>query len=228
MSPRTILTVVFIIIATMLTLEGRPALGGPETLNGELNIPSRVPVVGSKDNATTVRVDGVFRVNEKSGLDALAPASATLSVSKGEWEAALSVTYFSDVQEGDIYDFYVTIEVPSDAKEGDSSSYTVTLTLEDFRGSTQTGATFVVNIEKVLGEDNDDGDGFLGGSSGGSISLIWPLFILGLIVLTVIIIIWAKRNFELVREVGTKKVFIREKDSGRIIGRRRGRPPGGQ
>jgi len=55
---------------------------------------------------------------------------------------------------------------------------------------------------------------------------LWPIFIVIIVIGLVIAGIWAKKNLEFVREEdGSRRVMLREKDTGHIFGRKKQPPP---
>ncbi|RLF67710.1 MAG: hypothetical protein DRN57_05380 [Thermoplasmata archaeon] len=203
------------------------AMGGVQNIDGEIQINSEWPVIPLEEEETVLLIEGSFMVTEKSGLDIPFTVTATLSLSEGRWEASLRQTEYQNVNEGEVWPFAIDMVIPQDAQVGESSSYTVTLTLKDQISETSTQASFVV---RLISSDTGSGGGNSGTVPGNVTSSdgtsrafpIWPLFVLGLVFIGVAAGVWAYRNLEVVREVdGKRRIYLREKDSGRIIGRDR-------
>jgi len=223
-NPALISAVLFVITSSFLS---SGAMGGVQNIDGEIQINSEWPVIPLEEEETVLLIEGSFMVTEKSGLDIPFTVTATLSLSEGRWEASLRQTEYQNVNEGEVWPFAIDMVIPQDAQVGESSSYTVTLTLKDQISETSTQASFVV---RLISSDTGSGGGNSGTVPGNVTSSdgtsrafpIWPLFVLGLVFIGVAAGIWAYRNLEVVREVdGKRRIYLREKDSGRIIGRDR-------
>ncbi|HHD15475.1 MAG: hypothetical protein DRN37_08020 [Thermoplasmata archaeon] len=223
-NPALISAVLFVITSSFLS---SGAMGGVQNIDGEIQINSEWPVIPLEEEETVLLIEGSFMVTEKSGLDIPFTVTATLSLSEGRWEASLRQTEYQNVNEGEVWPFAIDMVIPQDAQVGESSSYTVTLTLKDQISETSTQASFVV---RLISSDTGSGGGNSGTVPGNVTSSdgtsrafpIWPLFVLGLVFIGVAAGVWAYRNLEVVREVdGKRRIYLREKDSGRIIGRDR-------
>ncbi|MGA1848336.1 MAG: hypothetical protein ACMUHB_03255 [Thermoplasmatota archaeon] len=214
-------------LATILVTVLFPAgEAGPAEVTGSININSETRITLGNDT-NTVRIEGYFSMIEKSGLETVGTISAGLVVSGGEWTTRLSQDYWNDVERNNHYDFILSVEVPQGVSAGQSESYNLILTfynqLDQEVGTTSTGTLVVV--ESILDngkedDDQDDDDGAVPVEDE-SVSLIIPIFVIGLIIGLVVALIWAKKNLEIVRsDQGKRRIMFREKDSGHILGRK--------
>lgn len=221
------ITLPFLMILLLPLFQGASA--GPFAVSGDINIPSDTPIEKVSDNVTIVRVQGGFAINEKTFPHTFASIDAELSISMGNWEALLSQTTWSNVQRGEDNPFTVTITVPRDATIGMTASYTLYLVFTDTTGA-EVGTTqenFMVRVDRVSISGNDDDDDIgldddddLNVSEDESIPIL-PIFGIGVLIVIVVGLIWFFKNYELVRETeGERKIHLREKDTGRILGKK--------
>jgi hypothetical protein len=208
-----------LVLLSMLSSD--PAVADVRSVEGEIELPSDVPVVSYPGNETHVTVQGTFRVTAKNGPDQILRLTGTIAVEGGQWPGAVEPSTFDDVQAGTDYEFTISFIVPAGTEDGANTAYTVTLLLMNILGPNQIVASFRVEVENKGGNGGSE-DGIDLGSVDMS-DFPWGLFIFigGLIVFLLLGLIWAYRNLELVREVGgRRRVMMREKHSGRIIKRR--------
>lgn len=217
-----------ILLCLTLTLIQLPADGSPESISAEIQMNNSWEVAFDEGDDFVYTVDGSFILTERTGLDRLTPVTATLSVSEGQWDATPRQTVYNDVGVDNWETFSIDLEIPGDASAGQSSSYTVTIVFQGQTSETTETTGFTVLLSSASTDDDDDNTGNGDedsvdepAASGGGFP-IWPVFVLGLMVLLVFAGIWAYRNIEIVREVdGRHKIYLREKDTGRIIGKER-------
>lgn len=219
--PIMVLVSVFLSVACLTG-----AFSSPSAISGDINLENQWPIAPLKDEETILQVQGAFILTERSGLDLISPVTATVSVSSGQWDAVPRVSTYSDVTPNEWINFIIDITIPTEARTGENSPYTVTVRFEGQVSNDEVTAGFVVSIISVTGDDDpvdDDtkpSDGNEDQENNGF--PIWPVFLLGLIAILVIAGIWAYRNVEIVRETdGRRRVYLREKDTGRIIGKDR-------
>ncbi|MFW3146607.1 MAG: hypothetical protein ACMUIE_07325 [Thermoplasmatota archaeon] len=198
----------------------------PLSVVGDISIPADVPASGSSENVTRVVVEGHFVVTEKNGADAVLPISASLSISSGAWDASLSKAQWDNVQRMEENSFTVTVTVPGGVSVGDSASYQLNVrfvnSLGQESGSAQAPLTVRVDTMEE-GVDDDDGDDDDGSNIIKDDSMpLWPIFIIGVVVVLIAGAFWFFKNYEIVRELDSeRKIRLREKDTGRIIGKDR-------
>ncbi len=202
------------------------AFSSPSSISGDINLENQWPIAPLKDEETVLQVQGAFILTEKSGLDLISPVTATISVSSGQWDAVPRVSTYSDVTPNEWTNFIIDITIPIEARTGENSPYTVTVSFEGQVSNDEVTAGFVVTIISVTGDDDtvdDDSEPSEGNNDQENNGFpIWPVFLLGLIAVLIIAGIWAYRNVEIVRETdGRRRVYFREKDTGRIIGKDR-------
>ncbi len=208
-------------IVLLSVLSSDPAVADIGSVEGEIELPSDVPVVSYPGNETHVTVQGTFRVTAKNGPDQILRLTGTISVEGGQWPGAVEPSTFDDLEAGTDYEFTISFTVPSGTDDGANTAYTVTLLLVNILGPNQIVASFRVEVEKKGGEGGTDGGIDLGSVEMADFPWGLLIFIGGLIVFLALGLIWAFRNLELVREVGgRRRVMMREKRSGRIIKRR--------
>jgi hypothetical protein len=213
-------------VVTLFSLISAAAvIGAPSSISGDIEVLPEWQVFIEGRNDTLVNIDGQFRVEEKSGLDTLLDLTATLSVSGGDWQAQLPKTTFPNVVTGEIYLFKVVITVPFDVTDGAVQTFSVKLTLTNQLNTAQDQVSFTVAVQRE--EDPDDDDGPLSLPGGSSIPLLPIFFVAAILVFAAVAGIWVSKNIEIVREVGgRRRIFFREKGSGRILGKRRPPPVG--
>ncbi|MFO8051160.1 MAG: hypothetical protein R6V01_05605 [Thermoplasmatota archaeon] len=196
----------------------------PDAVSGDINIPADIPAEKVADNITKINVKGDFVLNEKTFPHTIASIDAELDISQGSWEASLSQHTWENVQKGEQNPFTVEVIIPLDATIGMTSSFTLYLVFIDSTGS-EVGSTqknFMVRVDRISHEEDDDEEddddqGEVDVSEDKSIPII-PIFAGGIAVILIIGLIWFFKNYEMVREVnGNRGIFIREKDTGRII-----------
>ena len=214
-------------IMVVLMLAAIPMVidGSPESIDAEIQMNNSWEAAVEEGEDAVLTVDGSFILTERTGLDRITPVTATLSVSEGQWDATPRQTVYNDVGTENWVTFSIDLTIPEDSKAGQSSSYTVTILFQGQTSEITETAGFSVLLTSASDDDGDnDGNGDedsidnAGASNGGF--PIWPVFVLGLIILLVFAGIWAYRNLEIVREVdGRHKIYLREKDTGRIIGK---------
>lgn len=213
------------LVAMVLILSPHSVFGGPSTISGEIELLPEWQVFVEGMNDTEVNVEGQFRIVDKSGADSLLDLTATLSLSGGDWQAQLPRTTYPNVVQGEIYQFDVVVTVPYDVKDGASQTFTVKLTLSNRLNTVEDQASFSLSVQRE--EVSDDDDGPLGLPSDSSVPLLPILFVAAVLIFAAVAGIWISRNIEIVREVGGKRrIYFREKGSGRILGRRRSPPDG--
>jgi hypothetical protein len=203
----------------------QPVSAGPTGITATIEIPPETRIVMGNET-TTVVVEGYFAMLEKSGLETVGTISASLEISGGEWSNSLSQTFWANVERNNNYDFTVSVDIPGGVSAGQSESYNLVLTfynqLDQQVGSTSKGTLVVVDsvIDNGGDDDGEDDDGTVPGEDK-SISLIIPIFIVGLLIGLIVALIWAKKNLEIVRSSdGRRRIMLREKDSGHIIGKK--------
>jgi len=215
----------FVILSTFfLITEPRPVSAGPEGITATIEVPAENRIVlGNK--TTTVSIEGYFAILERSGLDTVGTISANLEVIGGEWAKTLSRNRWNDVEKNNNYDFTLKVEVPPGVGAGQSESYNLVLTFrnqfDQEVGSASAGTLLVVETIIDIGDDDEENDDVLAPVEDGSVSLLIPIFVLGLVIGLVVVLIWARKNLELVRsQDGRRRIYLREKDSGHIVGRK--------
>ncbi len=213
------------VISLFCIMSATSVNGAPSTISGDIEVQPEWQVFVEGRNDTILNIDGQFRVAEKNGLDTLLDLTATLGVTGGDWKAQLSKTTYPNVVPGEIYPFKVVVTVPFDVKDGAAQTFSVKLTLTNQLNTAQVQASFTVTVQRE--EVPDDDDGPLGLPSGSSIPLLPILFVAAVLVFAAVFGVWVSRNIEIVREVGgRRRIFFREKGSGRILGKRRPPPDG--
>jgi hypothetical protein len=224
-SSRSILFVITVL--SMVFLSGTSS-AGHSALAGEVQLANNNwEIAKAEDGETILPVEGAFMVTEKSGLDIIGEVTATISVSTGQWQAEPRQVVYNDIPVDAWQTFVIDVTIPEDESPGMTSSYSISIYLEGQVSEETLTQGFVVTLMSESGDDDDTDPDDNGASNdndgeGGSSFPIWPLFVLGLIVLLVFVIIWAYRNIEVVREVdGRRKLYLREKDTGRIFGKDR-------
>ena len=224
---KSALQVLILLVFAFHSFMIQEADSNPAAVTGDINLENDWPIAptGSEDNILEVK--GAFILTEKSGLDLISSVTATISVSSGTWDAAPRVSTYEDVTPNQWTNFIIDVSVPPDARPGENSPYTVTVRFEGQVSEDEVSKGFVVTILSAGGDDNppDDDDGNQTTDQSGDQSNgfpIWPVFLLGLIAIAVVGGIWAYRNVEIVRETdGRRRVYLREKDTGRIFGKDR-------
>jgi hypothetical protein len=206
--------------------------GGPAEVVGEIQVQGEYLVVLNEDQVMNYEVEGFFAVTSKTGLDALGGTYATMTVSEGGWDPGLSPSRWDSVQQNENYDFTVSLTIPNGTGVGEQNAYTLILTFynsfDQEVGSDTAG--FSVRVENVIpsGDDDDDSsddDDVISPVEDESFPL-WPFFIGGIVIGLIIIGIWGRKNLEFVRdEDGSRRVMLREKDTGHILGRKKQPPP---
>jgi hypothetical protein len=203
------------------------AEAGTSAVSGEINLEGQWPIAPSGSEDNNLQVEGAFILREKSGLDFFSPVSATITVSSGQWTANPRVSTYSDVSSSEWTTFIIDVTIPANAIAGENSQYTVTIRFEGQVSSDEVSKGFVVNIISATGDDDTDDDDdeqpVENDNPDEDKSFpIWPVFLLGLIAVVVVGGIWAYRNVEIVRETdGKRRIYLREKDTGRIFGKDR-------
>lgn len=218
------------VLIVLVTLDGLSTDASPSSVSGDISIPSDTASEKVSNNETDMVVQGNFAITEKTISDAIVPTDASLSISDGTWEAKLSRMNWDNVQKGEENPFTVTVTIPKDATLGMRSSYTLYLVFTDGFGN-EVGSTqedFMVRVDKVVNGDDDDDtidDEGVKITEDKSIPFI-PIFLGGVILALIVGLIWFFKNYEVVREVdGDRKIYLREKDTGRILGRSGRRSP---
>jgi hypothetical protein len=219
--PIMVLVAVFLNVACLTG-----AFSSPSAISGDINLENQWPIAPLKGEETVLQVQGAFILTERSGLDLISPVTATVSVSSGQWDAVPRVSSYSDVTPNEWTKFIIDVTIPPEARSGENSPYTVTVRFEGQVSNDEVTAGFVVTIISVTGDDDtvdDDVDpSDTGNDQENKRFPYWPVFLLGLIAILVIAGIWAYRNVEIVRETdGRRRIYLREKDTGRIIGKDR-------
>jgi len=198
---------------------------GPMDLVIELVGPKDVQLNLTGDNSTTISLTGFFRIEEATGADQLLTARAELSLNGVVWEANISPSSFDDLEIGLEYHFVIAITVPAGEQDGAAAAFTVTLVVSNVLNSVQDTDVFKVVCHR---DRSDDGGGNILPLRVGA-EFPWAIFIfaVGLLSLIATGIVWAVRNYELVREIGgSRRIMLREKRSGRLLKGRK--PPGPQ
>jgi len=117
----------------------------------------------------------------------------------------------------------VVVKVPFDVKDGATQTFSVRLTLTNQLSSASDQASFSVVVQREEVADDDDGPLGLPGDS--SVPILPILFIGAILVFVAVAGVWISKNIEIVREVGgRRRIFFREKGSGRILGKRKAPP----
>ncbi len=197
---------------------------GPSDISATIQLESDWEVALVDEEETPLAIEGAFVLNEKNGWDIIGEVTATLSVSEGQWEAHPRQTVYVDVDVNAWQTFMIDVTIPEEASPGQSSAYTVKILLEGQVSSDEVTAGFIVTVISANAnndEPNDDDNvpDSPNVSDGGSFP-IWPVFLLGLIAVAAFFGFWAYKNIEIVREVdGRRKIYLREKDTGRIFGK---------
>jgi hypothetical protein len=220
------ITVAAMLLTLIVTVISYTGDAGPKEVVGTIDItPETAVTVGNE--TTPIVIEGFFYIDQRTGLETVGTISASLQVSGGEWSSSLSQTYWASVDRNNHYDFTLNVDIPMGVGAGQSESYNLLLTFHNQRdqevGSTSSGS--LVRIDEVIdnGRDDDDKDDDDGAVpvEDESVSLIIPIFVIGLIIGLIVALIWAKKNLEIVRSGdGKRKVMFREKDSGHILGRK--------
>jgi hypothetical protein len=226
MKLRIYFPVLLLITAGVVIMNTTSGLSGPAAVSGEINMENQWPVVPKDGEPTVLAVQGSFILNEKTGLDLFGPVAATLTVSSGQWDAEPRITTYGDVTPGEWVNFMIDITIPEDARAGENSPYTVTVRFEGQVGEDEVTGGFVVTIMSATGDDDTSGPDDDDSQGNNTVEAkgfpIWPVFLLGLIAILVVSGIWAYRNVEVVRETdGKRRIYLREKDTGRIFGKDR-------
>lgn len=201
---------------------------GPNEVGGSIDINEEWPIVPNEEGDTVMEIVGSFTLDTKTLQDSLSSVTATLSLSEGQWEASLRQTEYI-IEDTDTWErFYIDLIIPTDAMVGQSSTYTVTVQFQGRFSESSAQDGFTVRVDSGTMDDDTvttDTDSDTGGEGDLKSSTnfpLWPIFLLILIVAIVIVGIWAYRNIEIVQETdGKRKIYLREKDTGRILGRDR-------
>lgn len=224
--PRMFTLLVLLVLFSLADLPGSD--GAPEQVEGDIEMNKEWPLIPNEEGETVMEIIGSFTLSTKSLQDAPWPVTATLSVSEGQWDATPRQTEYIIEETGTWERFYIDVVIPQEVMTGESSSYTVTIHFQGRFSDSTAQEGFLVRIESGSMDDqptdtDDENDTSTEGDLKDSGSFpIWPIFLLILIVALVIVGIWAYRNIELVREVdGKKRIYLREKDTGRILGKDR-------
>ena len=214
--------IISLIIISVPSLQVSSA--GPSDISATVQLESDWTIALADEGETPLAAEGAFVLNEKSGWDLIGEVTATLSVSEGQWEAHPRQAVYADVTVDAWQTFMIDVTIPEEASPGQSSAYTVKILLEGQVSSDEVTAGFIVTViaANANGDepaDDDDGSDVPDVSDGGSFPL-WPVFLLGLIAVAAFVGFWAYKNIEIVREVdGRRKIYLREKDTGRIFGK---------
>jgi hypothetical protein len=199
----------------------------PTSVSGSIELNDMWPYFPEDEGQETIEIVGSFTISEKSLQDAPFPVTATVTLSPGQWEASLRQSVYEIEETGTWERFYIDVTIPEGVKTGESSSYAVSIHFQGRFSDSSAQAGFTVKIESgsmdddISDDDDDDGNSEGDLQNTGSFP-IWPIFLLILIIALIIAGIWAYRNIEVVREVdGKRKIYLREKDTGRILGRDR-------
>jgi len=224
---RTSLQLLILLVAAIHPILIQEADSDPSTISGDVNIENDWPIAPIGSEETILEVKGSFILTEKTGFDLISPVTATVSVTSGKWNAVPRVSTYEDVAANQWISFIIDVSIPPDARAGENSPYTVTVRFEGQVSEDEVSKGFVVNILNAGGNDNPSNDpvGNQTMDQRGEDSKgfpIWPVFLLGLIAIAVVGSIWAYRNVEMVRETdGKRRIYLREKDTGRIFGKDR-------
>jgi hypothetical protein len=203
---------------------------GPNTVTGSILILGQFDVVIREDETLPFDVEGFFSVT-KDVWDIGTYATMSVELNVGDWEPALSQTRWETVQQDETYDLMVSVTIPNGSLVGEQSSYTLILTiynnLDQEVGSDTEG--FSIDIKSVIptGDDDDStaDDEIITPIEDESFPL-WPIFIIVIVIGLIIVGIWARKNLEFIREEdGSRRIMLREKDSGHILGRKKQPPP---
>jgi len=205
-------------------------LGAPATVQATITIPDDNPITLLGNQTTSLEIQGYFVVNSVGIGDSFGGLTASMIVTGDEWNPTLSQSRWTNVEAQTEYAFMLTVTIAGGARSGDSNSYTLTLTfsnsISNDVGSSTT--TLVVRVEGVIvnGDDDDvDDDDDIAPVEDESFPL-WPFFVAAIVIGLIIVGIWAKMNLEIVHEEdGSRRIMIREKDSGHILGRKKQPPP---
>jgi len=196
-----------------------PVVGGaPEVLQGTVAVDGLSgPVRVSSSNETNLIVTGFVRLDEKRTPLSQGDVNVRLDLEGGgEWTASVEPGSIPDMEVGIHYNIRIAIRIPPSHVGGQSQSYLVTAVFEDNLGSVQTSDQFVVMTE--VDEGGDGGNSTVNVPNPERGFPIWILFPAGILFLLVLAGIWAYRNLEFVRERGGgRKIYLREKDSGRVL-----------
>ncbi|MGA1866298.1 MAG: hypothetical protein ACMUFK_02390 [Thermoplasmatota archaeon] len=201
----------------------------PQDVQADLSIPPETSLTLRENKTAEIDIDGFFTVTSMGPLDAVGGLTANLEITGNGWDPQLSQTVWTDVQVQTDQSFVVSLTIGPDTVTGDRNSYTLTLTFSNSISGAVVGTentVMSVNIEDILDDgdrdDDDDGSPIIEDES----LPLWPFFLGAIVVGLVVMAIWAKLNLEVVREEdGRRHIYIREKDSGRIFGRKKQIPP---
>jgi len=178
-------------------------------------------VVELGENGTVAIIRGTFEVTALTGADQFLALTGEVSVTGGIWSATVDPSVYESIEESTVYEFDVRVQVPSDAAKGESSVHLITLRLSNVRVDQEFTSLTTVRLAGSSGEGEMDDAPFLVRSE----DIPWGIviFIVGLVFLLALGIVWAVRNLEMVREVGgSRRIMLREKESGRLIKGRKG------
>ncbi|MGA1819812.1 MAG: hypothetical protein ACMUHU_02265 [Thermoplasmatota archaeon] len=204
--------------------------GSPATVQATITIPEDNPITLIGNQTTSLEIQGFFVVDSVGIGDSFGGLTASMIVTGDEWNPTLSQTRWTDVEAQTEYSFMLTVTITGGASSGDSSSYTLTLTFSNSISNNvgRSTATLVVRVEGVIVNDDDDDTGDdddISPVEDESLPL-WPFFIAALLIGLIIVGVWAKMNLEIVHEEdGSRRIMIREKDSGHILGQKKQTPP---
>ncbi|MBN1540453.1 MAG: hypothetical protein JW939_09940 [Candidatus Thermoplasmatota archaeon] len=203
--------------------------GMPQEVQADISVPAETSLTLRENKTAEIDIDGFFTVTSTGPLDAVGGLTANLEITDSGWDPRLSQTIWTNVEVQTDRSFVVLLTIGPDTVAGERNSYTLTLTLSNSLSGAVVGtetAVMSVSIENILddGREDDDDDGSPVVEDGSF--PLWPFFLGAIVVGLIVVAIWAKMNLELVREEdGRRRVYIREKDSGRIVGRKNQPPP---
>lgn len=203
--------------------------GSPRTVQSNISI-FDTEIVIRENETTEVQVDGSFMIESVGAGDTIGGLSATLTISEATWAPTLSQTFWDNVQQEQDYFFTVDFTIPEDTGVGDSSNPTLYLDFENpIKGDVGSSSRgFEVKVISVIDSgrnDDDDDSGIISPAEDESFPL-WPIFIIVIVIGLVIAGIWVRKNIDFVREEdGSRRIMMREKDTGRILGRKKQPPP---
>ncbi|MBN1390922.1 MAG: hypothetical protein JXA22_09815 [Candidatus Thermoplasmatota archaeon] len=221
----SILTVAAIILSTILMAS---ASGEPQEVRGDIIVPAETHLTLRGNQTLELRLDGFFVVASAGPLDTVGGLSASLEISGSGWSPRSSQSRWTGVEVQTDYPFQVMLSIGPGAEAGESNSYTLTVTFSNSLTGTILGtasASMFVGIDEVLHDVDDDEDEEIYVVEDDSIPL-WPFFIGAIVIGLLIMGVWAKMNIQVVREDdGSRRIYLKERDSGRIIGRKGGPPP---
>jgi len=203
------------------------AFAAPSTVEATISIPETNDLNLVANQSKELVIEGSFVVTDTGLGDTLGGLTATLMVSGDEWNPILSDSRWTNVEVNKEYRFNLTVTIDRGARAGETNTYTLTLTFSNPRGNVGTATKGVtVSISSRIDNGGDDDDDDVIAPIDDKSFPLWPFFIAAIVIGLIVVGIWAKKNLEVVHEEdGSKRIMIREKDSGHILGRKKQPPP---